>query len=243
MEESKQIIANSPISQAVELLKKGGDINTLEKMLELQERWDKNEAKKSYNVAMAEFKANPPKLIKTKHVKYGNTEYNHADLANITETINSALSKCGLSASWKTSQDQGIQVTCTISHILGHSESTALSSPPDTSGGKNTIQAIGSAVTYLQRYTLLALTGLSAHDQDDDGEITTSEEGAVIMKKLTDEISLLKTIEETVQYYRDNHKKYPLVSAELIKTLANKKAVIVKSLSETDEAKEENADS
>lgn len=238
MEESKQITANGPVSQAMELLKTGGDINTLEKMLELQERWDKNEAKKSYNVAMAGFKANPPKLIKTKSVSYetskgGQTNYKHADLANIVEIINSELSKRGLSASWKTSQDQGIQVTCTISHILGHSESTTLSSPPDTSGGKNSIQAIGSTVTYLQRYTLLALTGLAAHDQDDDGKGAT-DEGAIIMEKLVAEISLLKTVPETVQYYRNNHKKYPNVSGALIKALADRKAAIVKEVSENE---------
>jgi hypothetical protein len=44
-----------------------------------------------------------------------------------------------------------------------------LSGEPDASGQKNKIQQVGSTVTYLQRYTLLALTGLATHDQDDDG--------------------------------------------------------------------------
>jgi hypothetical protein len=37
------------------------------------------------------------------------------------------------------------------------------------SGSKNAIQAIGSAVTYLQRYTLLSATGLAAKNGDNDG--------------------------------------------------------------------------
>ena len=41
--------------------------------------------------------------------------------------------------------------------------------PLDTSGGKNNIQAMGSAVSYLERYTLLAITGLSTKEMDDDG--------------------------------------------------------------------------
>lgn len=41
---------------------------------------------------------------------------------------------------------------------------------PDNSGSKNAIQAVGSTVTYLQRYTLLAATGLAAAGQDDDGD-------------------------------------------------------------------------
>ena len=50
---------------------------------------------------------------------------------------------------------------------MGHSESTTLEAAADQSGGKNAIQAIGSTVTYLERYTLLALTGLATHEDDD----------------------------------------------------------------------------
>ena len=52
---------------------------------------------------------------------------------------------------------------------MGHQECTSLSAFPDESGGKNSIQAIGSTVSYLERYTLLSITGLSTQDQDDDG--------------------------------------------------------------------------
>jgi len=81
------------------------------------------------------------------------------------------MSKHGLSASWHTKQDNGaVSVTCTITHLMGHKESVTLSAPPDNSGSKNNIQAIGSTVTYLQRYTLFAITGIAAADQDDDGQ-------------------------------------------------------------------------
>jgi len=38
------------------------------------------------------------------------------------------------------------------------------------SGNKNPIQAIASTVSYLERYTLLAITGLTTKDMDDDGK-------------------------------------------------------------------------
>lgn len=170
---TKEIVKteNSPVVQAIEFLKNGGDLANLEKMMELQERWEANQAKKAFNDAMTAFKANPPKLKKTKKVAFKETKYSHADLAEITEEISAELSKHDLNATWKTSQEnQQISVTCIIAHSLGYSESTTLSSAPDSSGGKNSIQAIGSTITYLQRYTLLALTGLAAHDQDDDGK-------------------------------------------------------------------------
>lgn len=147
----------------------------LEKLMALQERWEANEAKKAYHVAMTAFKKNPPTINKDAHVNYthskGTTDYKHATLANVTTTIGKALSKHGLSAGWKPEQiENKTKVTCTITHILGHSESCSLEAPPDTSGGKNSIQAIGSTVTYLERYTILALTGLATHESDDDGQ-------------------------------------------------------------------------
>jgi hypothetical protein len=41
--------------------------------------------------------------------------------------------------------------------------------PPDTGGAKNAIQARASAKTYLERYTLLAATGLASANSDNDG--------------------------------------------------------------------------
>ena len=151
---------------------KGADLDKLEKLLTLQERWDRNEARKAYNEAMALFKANPPKIDKDRTVKYKDVRYNHASLFNVTERINSELSKYGLSSSWTTKQNGGVTVTCKITHSKGHTEETTLTAQPDTTGSKNSIQAIGSTITYLERYTLLALTGLATFDQDDDGKTT-----------------------------------------------------------------------
>ncbi|MCK5017407.1 MAG: ERF family protein [Candidatus Peribacteraceae bacterium] len=161
------IAVQSPIELMTLALSKNMEVDKLEKMLELQERYEKNEAKKAYTDAMASFKANPPKILKDMNVSYKQTSYNHASLGNVTQSINKALAEHGFSSSWKTNQENNITVTCSITHKAGHSESTSLSAPPDSSGSKNTIQAIGSTVTYLQRYTLLALTGLATHEDDD----------------------------------------------------------------------------
>ena len=170
-------------------------LEKLEKVLELQERWEANEAKKAYHQAMSDFKENPPDIEKDKTVSYtvqgkGTTTYNHATLANVTNKINSALSKHGLSAAWTTAQDNGtVSVTCKITHSMGHSEETKLSAAPDTTGSKNPIQAIGSTISYLERYTILALTGLATHEMDDDGngaggeELISEEQKAELVKE------------------------------------------------------------
>jgi hypothetical protein len=51
-----------------------------------------------------------------------------------------------------------------------------LESAPDESGGKNSIQAIASAVSYLERYTLLAATGLAVKGMDNDGRTNETRE-------------------------------------------------------------------
>ena len=166
---------NSPAEMIRMAVEGKADLDKLEKLLTLQERWDANEAKKAYNKAMADFKANPPQIDKDKTVKYKDVKYNHASLYNVTEKISTELSKHGLSASWTTKQNGAILVTCKITHVKGHSEETTLSAPADISGSKNAIQAIGSTITYLERYTLLALTGLATFDEDDDGQATSVE--------------------------------------------------------------------
>ncbi len=162
----------SPMAMMAELMSGGVDIDVdkMAKLLEVQKDWEANEAKKAYHVAMAAFKENPPVIIKDKNVSYSNTRYKHASLANVASTINSALGKHGLAAAWTTGQKDGmVHVVCRITHILGHSESTELFAAPDATGSKNAIQSIGSTVTYLQRYTILALTGLATDEHENDG--------------------------------------------------------------------------
>jgi hypothetical protein len=162
--------AITPMAMIQIAVQQGADIEKLAKLMDLQERWEASEARKAFVSAMSAFKLNPPEIFKNKHVKFGNTEYDHATLDNVSISIGEALSKHGLSHRWNTLQADGkIKVTCVITHNMGHSEEVSLESTADTSGAKNSIQAIGSAVTYLQRYTLLAATGMAVQDQDDDG--------------------------------------------------------------------------
>ena len=186
---------NSPAEMIRSAIEGKADLAKLGELLALQERFEANEARKAYHIAMAAFKANPPKIDKDKTVAYGNTKYNHASLGNVTEKISTELSKHGLSASWATHQNGAISVTCKITHIQGHSEETTLSAPADKSGSKNDIQSIGSTITYLERYTLLGLTGLATYEQDDDGQ------AAGEPSKFIDEAQVSKITE-----YFDNYK-------------------------------------
>jgi len=180
------------ISQAIA---KGSDLVQMEKLLELQIKVDAIKAKKAFVVAMAQFKENPPKIKKDSKVDFtsakGRTFYNYASLADVTNVLIPSLSKHGLSATWRTKQNGKVDVTCVMTHILGHSEETSLAADSDSSGGKNSIQAIGSTVSYLQRYTILAICGLSTFENDDDGagstaEYITAEQKSTLLDHLND---------------------------------------------------------
>jgi hypothetical protein len=157
------------ISQAID---KGLDVNALEKLLDLQQRWDADKARKSFFSAFTSFQANCPDLRKTKQVAFNQTSYNYAPLADITRQIGKALKDNELSYRWEIKDtEKEIQVTCLISHIDGHTERTTMSAQADTSGAKNAIQARASTVTYMQRYTLIGALGLSTADSDIDGRL------------------------------------------------------------------------
>lgn len=167
--------AVTPMDMLQMAVQQGADLDKLSKLMDLQERWEANEARKAFTAAMTAFKSDPPKLTKNKHVKFesqkGVTEYDHASLDHVVDEIGAALSRHGISHTWETDQLDGgmIRVTCVLTHEAGHSTRTPLQASADQSGGKNNIQGIGSAVTYLQRYTLLSATGMAVKGQDDDG--------------------------------------------------------------------------
>jgi hypothetical protein len=176
MPESRDIqtIDNSPAGIMQIALNKGIDIDRIEKMLELQEKWEAREAKKTYAKAMAEFKANSPEIIKTVHVEYRNNkgdlvQWDHSELGKICEDITKGLSPYGFWHKWEKRKEDGmIYIKCILTHADGHSESVEDFGPPDTSGNKDALKADASTTTYLQRHTLLAVTGLAEKGTDRD---------------------------------------------------------------------------
>jgi len=180
--ETNMAVAVTPVDLLRRALDSGADLDRLERLMDLQQRYEENEARKAYVADMAEFKRNPPEIIKDKQVGYtgkdGFVGYSHASLGNVTTAIVEGLAKHGFSHRWDTEQSgANVTVTCVLTHRMGHSERTTLTAAKDDSGKKNNIQQVASAITYLQRYTLLAATGLATKDQDDDAtkaELDTS---------------------------------------------------------------------
>lgn len=165
----------TPMQMLQVAVQQNADIDKMTKLMDLQERWEANEARKAFVSALTAFKSNPPKIVKDKLVEFqtskGTTRYKHALSGAASEEIGAALAVHAISHRWEVEQLEGakIRVTCVLTHALGHSERVSITASPDDSGGKNSIQAIGSTVSYLQRYSLFASCGLVPKDADDDG--------------------------------------------------------------------------
>ncbi len=157
--------------------------------MDFYQRLDADKACKAFNAAMADAKAKFGPIVKRHLVEYGEgskkTSYKHEDLADIAEVVDPAMGECGLFCRWRCTSNlnEPISVTCIVSHRLGHSEEVTLRAGSDSSGGKNSIQAMASTVTYLQRYTQRLALGLATTRGDDDGRSA----GAAPKTTITDE--------------------------------------------------------
>ena len=203
-----QIQPMAPAALLQMAIQQGAGMDTLERLMALQERYEANEARKAFSVAFAGFKAEGAKIVKNIAVKDGPLKgKTYADLFAVVDTLTPALSKHGLSASWKLTKDDKdwLEVTCILAHVAGHSETVSMGGPPDAGGAKNAIQARASAQSYLRRYTFLSITGMAATDEDDDG----NGQGAAVkpnelLAELIFELQKITTDAEALEYYKAN---------------------------------------
>ena len=197
--EATSVVAITPMDMLDRAVQSGQSIEVLTKLMDLQERWEKNQARKAFDEAIALAKAEIPPILKNREVDFTGktgirTHYRHEDLAEIARTVDPILGKNGLSYRFRATSNinEPVAVTCILSHRLGHSEETTLTAGRDDSGNKNSIQAVGSSITFLQRYTLKVALGLAASN-DDDGRTSSAGSVATITDEQVAELSKLLT--------------------------------------------------
>lgn len=192
--ETKQELAEMPVNQPPTLLAylkavdSGADLERLEKLMDLHERYEDRQALHAFNKAMADFRSESMTILKTKYVDIANgAKFWHAELGNIVEEVIPKMSKYGLFHTWipKQRDDKQIEVSCVIKHAMGaSSDPTTLFAPPDTTGNKAAIHAVAATVTFLQRYTFLLAIGLAPKGMDTNAAVPG--EDAVTIEKPKD---------------------------------------------------------
>lgn len=119
--------------------------------------------------ALSEFQKNPPVLTKNRSGQVGNQRTRYADLVQVNTQVLARLNELGfIYITSPTLVDGSNQFV--LQYELKHVPSgEALAGRYPLKLSENPMQ-MGSAITYARRYVLLALTGVAAEDEDDDGQ-------------------------------------------------------------------------
>jgi hypothetical protein len=130
----------------------------IEKLMNLQERWEANQARKAFDEAVAAAKAEIPPIPQRDRPQ----RKKYADFAAIAKVVDPIIGAHGLSYRFRTTQtDKHQRHLHPITQGRPQRGNHALRAGR-YHGNKNAIQAIGSTLTYLQRYSLVQMLGLAA---------------------------------------------------------------------------------
>ena len=88
----------------------------------------------------------------------------YADLAEVLNTVRPVFAKHGLSIVQSTGFDGSL---VSVTTLVGHAEGGFITSTASCVPAKTDAQGVGSATTYLRRYSLAAMAGIA--QEDDDG--------------------------------------------------------------------------
>lgn len=152
-------------------IEKGADIDKLEKLMDLQDRYESKNARKAFFIALSKFQSELPIIQKRGNVSFNQTNFDFARIEDIAKAIKPFLVTNGLSYRFEMSSDNGFfKVICIVNHIEGHEERSEMEALADSSGKKNGIQQIASTQSYLKRYTMTAALGIVVGGEDDDAQ-------------------------------------------------------------------------
>lgn len=190
----------NPMALIEMAVSKDMDVAKLEKLMELQGKWEAKQAEKAFDAALSHFQYQCPSIKKTRVAGYKNkttnvvnVQYRYASFEDVQEQIREPMFENGFSFSFDQSvNDAGLmRLRCTLRHIDGHSRTSDFIAASDTTGSKNAIQAAASSNTYMMRYTLLNVLGIGTADDDDDAHSSGE-------KQPTNSETLNKTVSDTV---------------------------------------------
>jgi hypothetical protein len=143
------------------------DTDKLEKLMQLQERWEAKQADKALAAALASFQSTAPSTFKGRKSDRGQ----FASLDDIMMAIRESLASNGLSVSFDTQTPEPGKLTavCHVMHKDGGAFNRSVTVPVDSAMRANDTQKMGSAISYAKRYALTAALNLIVSDHDDNG--------------------------------------------------------------------------
>jgi ERF superfamily len=160
----------------------GADLDRLDRVAVIYERALVREAEQAFARALIQIQRRLPVLDELGEVtdESGEVKSTYASWEDTVETIRPILFRWGFALSFRPglSARGEPMVVGVLRHEAGHKEEAELVLPADMSGGKNVVQAVGSSLSYGQRYVTKLLLNLASRklDEDDDGQMSGSGE-------------------------------------------------------------------
>jgi hypothetical protein len=194
------------ISQAV--MDPRCDVEKMKALLDMQERIEERDSKKSFTVAFNALQAELPIINRDGKIDHsaegtsGTTksgrkalQTKYATYPNLNRVVGPLLKKHGFtfSSSMEPDPSGAMVVVSTLEHVAGHSRTTHFRITADATGGKNNQQGWGSSQQYGMRYNMIALLNIVTEAKEDadndgfpkDGPITPDQLSTLV--KLADE--------------------------------------------------------
>jgi len=164
---------NAVLTTLQTALNKGVDADSLEKLLNMQERVLDRQAEQAYTQAMVIVQADAKRIVKNKENKQTSSKY--ADLDAVISAIKPVYTANGFSISFGTADSPHaghVRVTAKIRHSAGWSESEMIDIPLDDEGiagkkNKTQVHGTSSAISYGRRYLLAMIFNINTGDDDD----------------------------------------------------------------------------
>jgi ERF superfamily len=174
----------------------GADVEKLDRIVAMYERVKAKEAELAFNAAKGRILKKLPgiKLVKNRpaalyEIEKGNSQkvsyqaFKYAPLEEIDKHLRPLLleEEMDLSYSDEPREHGWILIRGRLKHLPGgHFEDSFMPAPLDTSGGKSTVQAVGSTNSYLRRYIACNIFNIVVVGDDDDGNGSTIDETQTI---------------------------------------------------------------
>jgi hypothetical protein len=186
---TKSESANSPAAMIKMAVEGRADLDKLEKLLTLQEKWEANEARKLFASSFALAQSNIELVLKTKLNPH--TRSNYAPLEGIIKMSAPAYTKEGFSVIFyegETTAPECIRICADVLHTAGHKETYHYDVPLDGVGIKGVanmtkIHAKSSSTSYGRRYLMCMIWNIPTGDND--GQTTTGPIEYISKEQLT----------------------------------------------------------
>src|ERR1700678_841991 len=123
-------VPTTPMEMIGIAVARGATIEEINQLVDLRDRIEAIEARKAFDAAVSDAKAEIKPIVKNREVDFTNregkrTNYKYEDLASIADAIDPILAKHGLSYRYRSKQDgKLLTITCVLSHRSGHFEET-----------------------------------------------------------------------------------------------------------------------